>query len=432
MLSLPSLKEARAQKSDAIRAIVAKATTENRDLSEQEQSAFEAGKKDIEKLEKDIGNAEFLADMERRMEGQPVGDKDQKFDTECRSFSLLKAIALQSGLHVDAGREIEISQELSRRNGPGQGILVPTAIFEKRVMTTLLPGGGPGSNIIPTDYRPDMYIDILRSKIVCQRMGARVLSDLVGNLAIPRKTKSATSGWVAENAPLSPSDMEHGQLTMSPKHVGCLSEFSRNMLLQSSPDVEALARDDFAADLATAVDLGALVGGGTNEPVGVLSTVGIGDVAGGIAGLAPTWQNIVSLIAMVNTNNALDGALGFVGNAKTSGKMASVLKSTADTASNFIMSDPGADRLAGYPFGQTNLVPSNLVKGGSGAVASALIFGDWSQLLIGYWSSFDLLVNPYDSVAYPKGNILVRGMLTCDVAVRQPKAFAAIKDILTT
>ena len=64
-------------------------------------------------------------------------------------------------------------------------------------------------------------------------------------------------------------------------------------------------------------------------------------------------------------------------------------------------------------------------------MCSALIYGNWSDLLLGYWSAFDLLVNPYESTAYSKGNVQIRGMLTMDVQVRQPASFAAIQDLTT-
>jgi hypothetical protein len=64
---------------------------------------------------------------------------------------------------------------------------------------------------------------------------------------------------------------------------------------------------------------------------------------------------------------------------------------------------------------------------GSPDTASA-IFGNWSDLLVGYWSAFDLLVNPYESTAYSKGNVQVRAMLTADVAVRHPESFVVADD----
>jgi hypothetical protein len=42
---------------------------------------------------------------------------------------------------------------------------------------------------------------------------------------------------------------------------------------------------------------------------------------------------------------------------------------------------------------------------------------------------FDLLVNPYESTAYSKGNVSVRGIVTMDVAIRHIESFAASIDV---
>jgi HK97 family phage major capsid protein len=432
-MNLPALKEQRGSKLDALRAIVAKAESEKRDLNDNEQAAFNSGKAEIEKLERDIGNAEFFADVERRMDGQPVGNPDKKFEAECREFSLVKAIASQiPGMDVDAGREKEVSREIEQRAGrAANGMFAPTQVFEQRVVTTALPGGGPGSNIIATDLRGDLYIDRLRAAMAVRRLGARVLTDLRGNVDIPRLKASTTAAWVAENAALTPVDPQFEKISLTPKHVGVITEYSRNMLQQSSPDIEQILRDDFAAQLAEALDTAAILGGGANQPTGVLATAGVTDVPGGTNGLLPTYANIVLLIAAVAGVNALAGSLGFLTNSKVVAKAAITLKSGADTSSSFIIPDPGANTLAGYPMAMSNLVPSNIVKGTSGATLSALIFGNWADLLIGYWSAFDLLVNPYESTAYSKGNVQVRGMLTADIKLRHPESFAKLADIIT-
>jgi HK97 family phage major capsid protein len=431
MLQLAELKERRAARTDAIRAIVNKATSEKRDLTDQEQAAFDTGKQEIERIERDLRNAEFLAEAERRMQGEPVGNGDNRFETECRQFSLFNAIRSQMpGVTGDFGREIEISKELERRSGrPAQGMLCPTSVFEKRVVTTALPAGGPGSNLIGTDWRADQFIDILRDAMVVRRLGARVLNGLVGNVDIPRLKASATGQWVAENSPLTASDVQLDKVSFTPKHAGAFTEVSRNMILQSSPDVEALLRDDLAALLARAVDSVAIQGGGSNQPTGVLANSNTTAVTTGGNGAAITWANVIAAIASAELANALTGSLGFATNAKVTKSMSTTLKSTADTSSNFILGEPGANSLAGYPLAISNLVPSNLTRG-TGTNLSALIFGDWSQLMIGYWSEFDLLVNPFDATAFPKGNVLIRGMMTCDVQIRQPKAFAYINDLI--
>lgn len=234
-----------------------------------------------EKLEVQIANAEAFDEAERRMQGQPIaGSSDQHFDREVRNFSLVRAIAAASGLAVDDGREREISSELARRSGrPFQGTAVPMEVFqlpvEQRVITSTLPGGGPGSNLISLDHLGAQYIDVLKAKLVVRQLGARTLTDLVGNVDIPRMKASATAGWFAENTAITPSDAQHERVLLSPKHVGAITEFSRNMLLQSSPDIEQLVRADLAGILAEQMDRVAIRGGGTNEPTGVLATAGV-------------------------------------------------------------------------------------------------------------------------------------------------------------
>lgn len=429
-MNLSAIREQRAAKVGDMRAILAKADAEKRALSGDEQASFDALKSAVTDLEGQEGRAQFLAEAERRMQGAPVtGTGDRNFDAECRAFSLTKAIAAQlPNSQVDAGREREISQELATRSGRKfEGIAVPMSVFEQRVVTTAAPAGGPGSNIIATDYRGDLYIDRLRAALKVRQLGATVLAGLQGNVDIPRLKASASAGWVAENTALTASDPQFEKVSLTPKHCGAITEYSRNMLLQSSPDIEALLRGDFAAILAEAIDVAAISGSGTGAvPRGILSTVGIGDVPVGANGGPITWASVIDLIAAVDTANGIGG--GFMTNPKVV-KSARKTPKVASTDSAMVMDAPG--NLAGYALQSTNLVPSNLTKGTSSGVCSALIFGNWADLLLGYWSAFDLLVNPYESTAYAKGNVQVRGMLTMDVQVRQPASFAAIKDLTT-
>ena len=203
---------------------------------------------------------------------------------------------------------------------------------------------------------------------------------------------------------------------------------SRNMLQQASPDVTRLVENDLALLLAVALDQVAIQGGGTNQPSGILAAgSGVTIVPGGTNGAAPSWANVMALIGAVDLSNALDGSLGFVTNARAVRAMRQAPRTAADTASNFVMNDPGM--LAGYVLGSTQNVPSNGTKG-TGTGLSSLIFGDWSSLFLGFWSELDILVNPYAAGSYEKGNVSVRAMMTADVKLRHPEAFAATTDLI--
>lgn len=429
-MNLRELQEQRSATVAAMRAIVTQAETEHRDLSADETARFDTLKAEAAKVEANIQRQATLDELERRATGTPItGTGDSNFDTELRKFSLVTAIAHASGLNVDAGREREISLELERRSGrKAQGVMVPMSCLEKRVLTSTLPADTPGSNIISTDHRGDLYIDRLRNRLVVRQLGARIISGLVGNIEIPRLTTSATTGFVAENTALTASDPGFDKVSLTPKHAGGIVEMSRNMLQQSSPDVESLVRDDFSKLLAEVVDRVAIVGGGLNEPTGILATSGIGSVAIGTNGGALTWNAVNDLMAQLETDNADEGTLAFITNSKVRNAARKTLKVSGDASAGFIWSEP--TMLAGYTAAVTNLVPSNLTKG-EGTSLSALLYGNFNDLIIGYWSELDLLVNPYESTAYAKGNVSVRAMMTLDLAVRHTESFAAIKDITT-
>ncbi|WP_232508337.1 phage major capsid protein [Qipengyuania flava] len=70
----------------------------------------------------------------------------------------------------------------------------------------------------------------------------------------------------------------------------------------------------------------------------------------------------------------------------------------------------------------TNQAPTNL---GVDEDEAGLVYGDWSDLLIGIWSQLDILVNPYAETAYSKGNILLRAMASVDFGVRRPASFVS-------
>lgn len=394
---------------------------EGGDLSTEQAQRFDTLKGELGGLEKRIERQTLLDEADRRMQGQQItGTGDGNLDRELRDFSLVRAIASQvPDLNVDSGKERELSQELARRMGvKARGIMVPMHVFEKRLVTSAAPVGGPGSNIIATDHMGNLYIDILRAALKVNTLGATVLPGLHGNVDIPKLKGSATAGWVAENGALTPSDASFTKVQMTPKHAGALTEFSRNMLQQSSPGIEELIRADFAKILAEAVDRAAIKGGGSNEPDGILEVADTTthDMA------TPSWDNLLELIGLVEDANSEGTA--FLGHPSVFRALRRTLKDTSAAELGYIM--PELATLAGYPVARTTLGPTV-----SSPVSGSLIFGAWSDLILGYWSAFEILVNPYESTAYSKGNVQVRGMLTCDVAVRHAESFAASQNVGT-
>lgn len=377
-MTIRELMEKRSKLVADMRAIAEKPEGEGGDLSKEQETRFASLKAELETTEKALSRQSLLDEAERRMQGEPItGTEDGKLDVELRKFSLLRAIAGQCpDLNVDWGRERELSQELQRRSGrTAQGVMVPMQVFEQRVNTTTT-----AANIIPTDYRGEMFIDLLRAKLVIGSLGATVLNGLSGNVDIPGQSGSTTAGWVAENSALTASDMSFRKVTMAPKHAGAMTELSRNMLLQTSPDLEALVRSDFAAILAEAIDKAAIVGGGVNEPTGILSTSGIGDVAIGSNGGALTWDKILDLVGVVEDAEVPTSGCAFLTHPHVVKQCRKTLKVAGDATAGFLMDS--RDTLDGFRVARTSLVPNDLTKGTATSKCAPLIFGNFSDLLI--------------------------------------------------
>ncbi|MFZ9115360.1 MAG: phage major capsid protein, partial [bacterium] len=174
---------------------------------------------------------------------------------------------------------------------------------------------------------------------------------------------------------------------------------------------------------AAAVDAAAIKGGSSNQPTGILATSGIGDVSsGGTSGnTALTYGNCVDIWSEVAADNALVGSLSWVTHPRVVGKlMQTVVASSTD--SRMIMMSP--DELLGYRVVQTTQVPGS---GNGSSTPYSLWFGNFSDLIIGFWSALDVLVDPYGSAGTASTNIYFYQDL--DVAVAHAESFAAAQDV---
>ncbi|MCW5692936.1 MAG: phage major capsid protein [Pseudolabrys sp.] len=434
-MKLHELQEARANAVVAMRALSDLAETEKRDLTSDEDKKFGDLKKEIGDLDKKIGRAQTLADAERSAPAVVHGKLgDGAFEERARDFSVVKAIRASlprdlGGGDVDAGFEREISAEVARRSGRAfQGIAVPDQVFLQEKRTLLV--GSSAADLVPNVHRADLFIDRLRSQLATERLGATVLDGLIGTVDIPRQTGSSTAQWVGEDGSLTETDAAFDDVTLAPKTVGAMTSYSRRTLLNASPSIEQIVRNDLAAIIARAIDNKAMLGDASNNtPRGIVHTSGVTEIA---TGGEPTWDKMLEFIASVEAEDANMGSLGWALNAWAVKKLRSTTKVTADGSAGFLMDAPG--QLAGYAAAVTSALPGALTDGGSpgSPIPATLIYGDWSSLLIGYWSGVDILLNPYETTAYAKGRVLVRAMRDVDVQVRHPESFAFADDMAVT
>ena len=88
---------------------------------------------------------------------------------------------------------------------------------------------------------------------------------------------------------------------------------------------------------------------------------------------------------------------------------------SATLSLGYVMED--ANQLAGLPVLQTGNVASG-----------SLCVGDWSELMVGYWSAVEIVVNEFAQDAFMRGSVLVRAIVSMDVLVRRPDAFVTLTE----
>jgi HK97 family phage major capsid protein len=330
-------------------------------------------------------------------------------DKEKKQYSLLNLVRSQIDprLAAEGGLEFEISDELARMHGKSpNGYFVPSDVvapFGTRDLATA-PGTSGGFLV---GEQTGKLIEKLDNVSVCQKMGATILRNLVGNLSIPKQTGGATSYWIGEGEELTESGATFGQVNLRPNTVGAYVDVTRKLVLQASIDVEEMVRADLSKRIALAVDTAALNGpGAANEPLGILNTTGIGSVTLDGAS-APDWGDIVDLVTAVAVDNALTGKLGYVCDATVESSMRKTPRHDTATC-GFILE---GNTLNGYRFLMSNNVPSGHI-----------LFGNWADLIIGLWSGVDLIVDR-NSLS-KSGAMRLVALQDVDVAVKHPESFA--------
>ena len=86
-----------------------------------------------------------------------------------------------------------------------------------------------------------------------------------------------------------------------------------------------------------------------------------------------------------------------------------------------------ASEILGYNVASTTLVPSNLAKG-TGSNLSAAIFGDFTNVMLGFWSGVDVVVDT--ASLSTSGGTRLAFFQDLDVAIRHDTGFGVIKDIV--
>jgi HK97 family phage major capsid protein/HK97 family phage prohead protease len=357
----------------------------------------------------------LLADFAAARSNKPL-DEQQKpamvgmSDKEVRQFSLMRAIRAMANpedaqLRKAAAFEFEASRAAADLYGKQpKGVIIPNDVLASRAFTTTT---GTGSNIIGTELQDGSFISMLRKRAWVMRR-ARTLAGLVGNVQIPRQNATGSAYWVGEGSNVTASNMGVDQINFTPKTVGAMTEITRRLMNQSTPDAEMLVRDDLLTIMGLEIDRAAIYGSGTaSQPLGLNGITGIPAVALATAA-TPLFSDFVkmeTLIAAADAdveNMSYSFAAGIRGYAKTALKF-------PGAAGTGTIWEPG-NTVNGYA---TNV--SNQIAAGD------VFFGNWNDMIVALWGGLELTVDPYSLSA--SGGLRLVALQDIDVNIRHKESF---------
>jgi HK97 family phage major capsid protein len=396
------------------------------ELVETEKTRWDELDVEIKNLDKEVKREESRENIARQQaeaEGKRVSDKEAK---DLSLYSFVRAIqGLLNGKLDGLEREMheEAIREMAAQGGVVNGLGIPSVAlrmggYKKRadILTTTAP-------LVQTNVVG--FIDALYAKMLCVQMGAQTISGLKGNLSIPRVATKATAAWATEVANAADAGSDTESVAVAAKRLACYQDISKQLIFQSEYSVENLIRGLFIKAMQLEIDAAAIKGA-TNGPTGLLATTNIGDVAGGADGLAPTLAHILALVKEVAIDDADMGALGFITNPKARWKLQSTAIETGHPER--VWAPNVQDNLNGFKAGVTTQVPGNLTKGNAAGTCSAIIFGNWSDLVIANFGIIDVTVDSTSQALANKVRIVLNSFW--DSYLGHPSSFSAMKDAL--
>ena len=435
-MDLKAKKEARGLIAKELDGLLAKLkdnsiTTEERAKMNDLDAQLDAADADIALLEK----AEQRSKNPRRL--TPEGDSQEQ--KEMRRFSLNKTIlAMAEGRSLD-GLEKELIDESTKEvrelgGAEPKGIYLSSkvinAMAEKRTMNVGTPSAG--GYFVPTEKLG--FFDSLFPNSVLDSLGVQKLTGLTAFTDLPGFSTAVTAGWATETGTQSPTDATVVNRSLSPKLLYAACNLSRQLMIQTNNSVENYILQNMMKSIYSALEAAVINGDGSNKPTGILGTSGISTVSMGNNGLAPTLAKVLELVQTVETANA----------DVTNGKFLLNPKLVAKLKQTVIDSGSGAMILAynqyfggvqnvidGYPAFSTTNLPSNLDKGTSTGVCSSMVFGDFSQVVIGQFGGIELMVDTNSAAIVRAGSIALTVNSYVDSALKQPSAIGTLTGCLT-
>jgi HK97 family phage major capsid protein len=422
------LKLERTAKLEAQRTLVAKAKTENRDMSAEENTAFDVAQDALTTLNVSIARHIKIEENElamatagaTRLAGEGVGNGEQREkDQIAKRFSFFRAIRLaHPGQKMD-GVEKEVHEMGLAENREAKvaseeaGFALPVSMLSRASQQTVSQDAGAFGGALVQNAAP-VIKDSLRPTLFLEELGANFLTGLSGGDIPLLVASDFVMEFIAEGAALTPQKKGIAGPSLTPKRAGGAVDISNRLLLQASNDVEAMIMNQLRSAFSQLLESAAINGAGGVAPTGLLSYTGVLDSAQ-TSSAAATYALCLELEALIEANDSTGVALGFLMNPKLKAFLKQLKKDAGSGI--FVFADGMLDG--------TKSISTSLVPALNGGANQPLIYGDFSQMTIGQWGAVNIKVNPYSADLSDSVRLTLN--THSDMQIANPKSFARSK-----
>ena len=340
-----------------------------------------------------------------------------------KRYSITRAIRIAAGKEKRNGLEGEMHKEAVREaNASGyaiEGVGIPSIIAEKRSEVEVATPDSAG-NLVATELAN--MVPHLRPELVLQKLGAQVITGVVGNLDIPVGDQRATVAATGEKGTAQKTKPTTRMVQARPHRYSGTIPVTSQMLIQSSIGMDQYISNQLRAACDEKINLDCIMGGGVDEISGILSSITPSSL--GPNGLKLTRDHLLEMEERIDDSNAIDAKRSFLITNQIK-RLAKGLK--VDDGSGKFLFTKGM--MIDYEALATTLMPNDVTKGTSIGVCSAIILANFSRYVMVNWGAKDLIWDPYTRKDEGIQEVTINSFW--DGFVTHPQAFDAYVDVLT-
>lgn len=276
---------------ETIERTAAEVTTEERDLAA------------LKVAEAAVGRAAGGEPAAPAINRRPLGFPQQR---DVNGFDLIVRSAVAHGVAHFSGKSLE--RVLDERY-PGQEATAFIAKADQTIGTTT--GSHWADDLVQTVNQG--FLEALTGFSVYPALRARGIAlnfDGVGSVKIPRRTAGTAGGsFVVEGGPIRVGSLTTAAETLTPRKMGVIVAFSRELTKRATPAIEALVRRAILEDTGATLDSTLLdaTAGSTTRPAGLLYNIAATASGYGGADHVAVKEDFKALLAPFIAANAADG-----------------------------------------------------------------------------------------------------------------------------